>query len=282
MFRKPLFKGSTGTPLGKEDDSWSSSSTPKRSKSENSNGKNNKNPYAMSGRDKFATVLADLDKKRRTIYEQVGTEDISKVRFGYCDSKKWVPIVVRSSSKDHTSEDKTKLVQTKDKRVTHISEVLNKSQTTQKVEKEIQQKSNVDGKTKKFSNFYGRVNLNRWIQSCYDYPMVLVLVLSCLGFYGRVFAVICSSIWWFLVPRMKNRDVNWKGLMKKKDHESRLSEKKMESDGNASPKFLRSDVMASPKSKHMSSVLSSGIQSPKTNLSHGLPPRILHVNNKSW
>lgn len=262
MFKKP-FKAS---PQREVDDSSSSSffsspTTPKK-------GKNKQNPYAMGGRDKFATILADLDRKRRTIYEELGTQDISKVRFGYVDSQKWVPIVVRTS-KDHHQDEKTKSVSTKDKHLVP---------NTQKVGKEVKQsRDDVEGKIGK-KMLHASVNyLSKHIQASGDFSIVLVLVLCCLDGYMRVFAVICICIWWLLVPIMKNNEVNLKELVKRRDDE-RVGEKKMAGDVITSTKTKISDVIALPKRE----ILSQGpnwrmpssptpgflskISSPKTNL----------------
>ncbi|XP_038976395.1 uncharacterized protein LOC120107257 [Phoenix dactylifera] len=69
--------------------------------------KGNKNPYSTRGLDKFSTVLAELEARRKKIMAKVGTEGVSMVRFVYSNSEDWIPIIVKL--REDAKEEKTKL-----------------------------------------------------------------------------------------------------------------------------------------------------------------------------
>ncbi|KAK1405633.1 hypothetical protein POM88_005238 [Heracleum sosnowskyi] len=73
--------------------------------------KGNKNPYADRGLDKFSALVAELDSKRKKIYTQKGSEDISLIGFVYSNSNHYKPIVVKLKNKKQqsTASEKDKL-----------------------------------------------------------------------------------------------------------------------------------------------------------------------------
>ncbi|XP_020104964.1 uncharacterized protein LOC109721657 [Ananas comosus] len=156
--------------------------------------KANKNPYSTRGLDKFSTVLSELESKKEKIMSKAGSRGVAMVRFAYSSSHdSWVPIVVRI--RDCKERDKKKVSETVGEASAAIGEekmVLDKEEEGERVVK------------KSFS--WGR----------YYWPMVVVLILVCLVLYGRVFAICCTTVLWYLVP----------GTMKKKDYGKRVVEGK--------------------------------------------------------
>ncbi|OVA09386.1 hypothetical protein BVC80_8915g38 [Macleaya cordata] len=229
---KPFICGS-GNFLQEEEDNpaWissSSSSSPRRksrirSNSFNTNNnKNNKNPYSNRGRDKFETVLAELDERRQKIYEKyMGSQDqIEMVRFVYSNSKGWVPIVIKlrdQKQKDKAAEDH------KEKQNSDNSEAefMNKSSPITEVSEEEPKPVDSDGMKQK---------KNR----------VLVVKKN----FVRSFAIICTSIFWYLMPLMKQGNKEQINLMMrrsmkkkiKKDFFRSKSEQKMNTAGLSSPR----------------------------------------------
>lgn len=178
--------------------------TPKRSKRSTSFCKligrdsSNKNPYADRGLDKFYALLADLDDKKQKIYTQKGSEDISFVRFVYTndDSSDHVkPIVVKVKDKKQLP-DQTKVPINQHKKpkpkpsppvtVVRPEEAADVDVTTTTTKKK---------KKKKRSLI--RCNLRQ--PYCY-FPVMVVLILLFLAIYGRSFAILCTSIGWYMMP----------------------------------------------------------------------------------
>lgn len=194
----PLICGSSHHPQD-EDEALGSSpcSTPRRSSRKSS--KDSKNPYSTLGLDKFSALLADLEEKRAKIYSQMGSQDISLVRFAYSSSNDCVPIVVKlkdqnkacSGDKDETKDHKP--------RTTHKAEALEKSPTETSIvyhhEEETEKKRILSW------NFKSHV----WKRpSCYI-PVFVVFVLLFLAFFGRSVAILCTSIGWYLVPTLSSK-----------------------------------------------------------------------------
>ncbi|OVA05878.1 hypothetical protein BVC80_1701g9 [Macleaya cordata] len=207
-----------------KDDSWISSSSPKRSSSRRNicsckKNRKKKNPFSNRGLDKYATVLADLEGKRQKIIDQMGTQEISLIRFCFSKSKGWVPIVIKFRNQN----------QYKPKHVGSKYE-----QVMQNLEPKLQDKSNKielssvpretepakgilgsEGRTKK-SLLDRSVNSSR-CRVPYYWGMVIILILLCLAIYGRSFAIICNTILWYLMPKMKTKDMNSRISMKKNE-----------------------------------------------------------------
>ncbi|KAL1564736.1 hypothetical protein AAHA92_07041 [Salvia divinorum] len=81
------------------DKNGSSHLIPKRSKI------TRRNPYAERGLDRFHALLAHLEGEKQKIYNQIGAEEVSFVRFVYSDSFKNVrPIVLRAKNNNSSSQ----------------------------------------------------------------------------------------------------------------------------------------------------------------------------------
>lgn len=177
-------------------------STPRKSSRKNT--KNSKNPYSTRGLDKFSALLADLEEKRQQIYSQVGSQDISFVRFVYSNSNDCVPIVVKlkdQSKSDETKDDK--------QRTAHNAEALDKSLPveTSPAHHELEEKQprmETDKKTEKRRMLSWNLMLHRLRRPSYYMPVFIVLILLLLAFFGRSVTILCTSIGWYLVPALSS------------------------------------------------------------------------------
>lgn len=214
----PLICGSFH-PREQEDDEdgieawrYSPSSTRKSRKLCSCRSKDSKNPYADRGLDKFTALLADLDVKRQKIYTQKGSENISFIRFAYSNSNDCKPIVVKVRNKQM-------------------------SRTTTNVDQESGDKNPIDSpinkkEDRKKIGSTCDMKVEDWRWPSYYLPVIMILILLVLAFFGRSFAILCTSIGWYLVPTVKGGNV--KRVNKKKDYVRRLSNVKVLSTGGIS------------------------------------------------
>ncbi|KAL6511589.1 hypothetical protein OROGR_021186 [Orobanche gracilis] len=165
--------------------------TPKRSKRNSTIFR--KNPYANRGLDKFHSLLSDLDDKKQKIYTRMGSEEISFVRFVYTNESNHVkPVVVKVKEKK-TEKSSTDLMNKPIKdSVSNINPVL-------VTEKELNKKSR---REKRRLRWKGSLKLDSLKQSYFYFPVILVLILWFLAIYGRAFAILCTSIGWYMVPKV--------------------------------------------------------------------------------
>ncbi|XP_047948946.1 uncharacterized protein LOC125194762 [Salvia hispanica] len=150
----------------------SSHLTPKRSKNTRTN------PYAERGLDKFHTLLAHLEGEKQKIYNQIGAEEVSFVRFVYSDSFKNVrPIVVRGKNNN-----------------SHLKFGPNNS-TTSRDEEICGDEREEKGEKMMMCKRWNIGSL------CFGVMMVLVFV----AIHGRSFAILCTTFVWYLVPLIFGR-----------------------------------------------------------------------------
>ncbi|XP_073147835.1 uncharacterized protein [Henckelia pumila] len=148
-----------------------------------------KNPYANRGLDKFYALLSELDEKRQMIYARMGSEAISLVQFVYSnDSDKIKPIVVRVKER---------------KEEANLTNLAKKPNPTKLHQEKINQVPTEKKKTcLTCSESFKIENLR---QPCCSFPMMVVLILLCLAIFGRSFAILCASIGWYMIPRVRVR-----------------------------------------------------------------------------
>lgn len=192
--------------------------------------KDNKNPYSSRGLDKFEALLADLDGKRQKIYTQKGSEDISLVRFVYSNSNDVKPIVVKI--KDHKKQDKEKENQHKlENTKTTLSSLEHAvdggNRKTAGSGKVVQQaKQSIDYK-KMISVDQLRKKFGEWWRPWYSLPLFVILILVFLVFFGRSFAILCTSLGWYMVPSINGTFDSTKRTKKimKKEYSRKVSDK---------------------------------------------------------
>lgn len=266
MFRPPIC-GSFSSQEDEDDidELLGQDSTPKRSRktSHCSRSKDSKNPYSTRGLDKFSALLAELEDKKQKIYTQKGSEDISFVRFVYSNSNNWKPIVVKARDRKQGNGN------VKEKQMSHMNSFQSEDKHTIEVStvaQEVQQQQKEESSQRPVKkNIRWSSKLGNLRHPCRYMPVMMVLILLFLVMYGRSFAILCTSLGWYLVPVIKQRSSTLEETKKtKKDYVRRLSEKNMVNDKVASPKVSRS---SSPKS-----VLSRPAENPTG----------LHAHRKSW
>ncbi|KAL8244362.1 hypothetical protein R6Q59_010620 [Mikania micrantha] len=183
-----------------------------------------KNPYSNRGLDKFEALMADLDGKRQKIYTQKGSEDISLVRFVYRNANDVKPIVVKIKD-----QRKQETFDQKDTKTTPVS--TPKQPVVQQVKPPpvVSEKSiSFDQLTRKFDQL--RRKLGEWWRPWYCLPLFVILILVFLAFFGRSFAILCTSIGWYLVPKINNQGSEIPKRLKKtmvKDYARKTSAKMM-------------------------------------------------------
>ncbi|RZS19969.1 hypothetical protein BHM03_00052431 [Ensete ventricosum] len=190
--------------LKRVDESWSTNASKKKKKADE------KNPYSTRGLDKFAAVLADLGDRRAKIMANAGPQDAStSIWFMYSESSECVPILLRHN--DHVSP------RPMPPAVGHADDEDVKEVIKEMVavpEKEVKK----------------RWSWRNWRPS-YQWPLVMVLILFCLLMFGRVLAVCCTSIWWYMVPVMQGEGKaqrRWvKKKKKKKKDDRRMGDKSL-------------------------------------------------------
>lgn len=215
-------------------DQWSPPSTPRRSSKKNMGckTKDSKNPYADRGLDKFTALLADLDNRRQKIYTQNGAEEISFVRFVYTEPNDCKPIIVKV--KDNKKQDKAALDVSK----AHTSKVQHKSSVREVGESKIESNE----KTRKWMSFKWNMKSVDWRRPSYYLPVFVIFILLFLAIFGRSFAILCTSIGWYLVPTINggvSATMNSKRSKKKKEYLRRSSDVKVaSSEGISSPESV--------------------------------------------
>ncbi|CAI9777186.1 unnamed protein product [Fraxinus pennsylvanica] len=224
-------------------------STPKRSKKGTSFFRNkSKNPYAGRGLDKFYTLLADLDEKRQKIYAQNGSEDISFVRFVYSYSNDVKPIVVKVKEK---KQEKTNISDVKIQQ--NLSQVQSDKPTVETLKAPNAASTDTDQVSEPRRKHKCLACRNfKWQklrQPYYYVPMIIILILILLLLYGRSFAILCTSIGWYLIPTTKGESSSSRKPKRKKAYVRKLSEKKIvNNEGLSSPR----SVINGPTDHHKS------------------------------
>ncbi|KAJ0961426.1 hypothetical protein J5N97_000381 [Dioscorea zingiberensis] len=218
-------------------------STPKETK------KKNKNPYSTRGLDKFSAVMAELEARKEKIMAKTGSKEAPMVRFMYNNSNDWVPIIIklRDDKKEQLAEPKKK----------PVMPVLPESPRQEKTEiVAAPEKSKVEKKPCNLVVSEGEgCSWWRWRPSYY-WPVVMVLILSCLVVFGKTFAICCTSIWWYLVPSMQGSS-SVRRALKKRDYGRRLSDKKL------------GVVIPSSAPSHGKNKGGGEVSSPKNNMVNG-------------
>ncbi|CAA0811323.1 ZCF37 [Striga hermonthica] len=212
---------------------------------------NNKNRFADRGLDKFYALLAELDTKKQKIYTQAGAEDISFVRFVYTnDSDQVKPIVVKVNKEKKKRPDHRASTGKPIKKST--SDISHAGPEPKNVALEIvpNEKKLQPRKKKRFLRCKGSFKIDR-LREPYLYLLVIIMmVLLFLAIYGRSFAILCTSIGWYLVPSVvggsSSSDLSSERKPKrKKEYVRRQSEKKfdVQSEGPSSPKSVINGLM---------------------------------------
>lgn len=210
-----------------DDGQWSP-----RSSSHRRSRRKEKNPYANRGLDQFKMVSADLQARKEKIMAQVGASDRFLVWFAHANLRDWVPIIIRLRE---PKQQKLDAVIGDNQPPQRSLVAVQKSPVGSSAAQEVAPTHAAgvpDGRMKKrFSsgvkNNFMVMNMRR--PSNY-WPVVVILILLCLVMFGRSFAIMCTSICWYLVPTNRVGNVNLRRSMNK-NYGRRLSEKNLAGDG---------------------------------------------------
>ncbi|KAL3617877.1 hypothetical protein CASFOL_038198 [Castilleja foliolosa] len=242
-----------------EDEIGSPCRTPKRSKRNSGfckiigkDSSNNKNPYANRGLDKFYALLADLDNKKQKIYTSKGAEDISFVRFVYTnDSDHVKPIVVKVKEKKEEKKLEKKitgLIKKSFKKNSSnlkqagvvLDDVSDKTTATTVANQstDIEKLNEKRPKKKRCLRCKESFKLENLRQPYFYFPVIVMFVLMFLVMYGRSFAVLCTSIGWYMVPTITGRSSQSSSSSSSTSNERKPKRKKEHSEGPSSPKSV--------------------------------------------
>ncbi|KAF8668587.1 hypothetical protein HU200_051759 [Digitaria exilis] len=175
-----------------------------------SKSKGKDNPYASRGLDKFSTVLSELESKREKILRRVGPDvdaDHLMVRFVQSEAKGWVPIVVKVPH-----EEEIKASDAKKRQSSKPSSSSSSPPTEPASPKEDAAKppAHVAAAAKKRKASSGVRWAWAWgrskVRPCHYWALAMVLLLLSLVVFGRVFAICCTSIWWYLLPILNGEE----------------------------------------------------------------------------
>lgn len=227
----------------KENNSFASLPTKKSKKS-------NTNPYSTRGLDKFSELLADLEEKKQKIYSQLGTDGISIVRFVYSNSNDCVPIVVKLKKvrKEDEDKDKDKHVSVTQTNSKAVEEIVQAPVALKEVQQPKLELSNEKTENKKKSLPWN-VKLDKWKRPSYYLPVIIILILLSLAVYGRSFAVICTSIGWYVLPILKDSSCT-KNPAPKKNYVRRFSENYKRENENMNYKKTYSGSLETTSQRH--------------------------------
>ncbi|CAL9752055.1 unnamed protein product [Musa acuminata subsp. burmannicoides] len=175
------------------DDDAPTPSSPKASKK-----KASKNPYSTRGLDKFSTVLGDLEARRRKIVEKAGPQGaVSMVKFMYSNSTDWIPVVVRR--RDRKDDDAKMSADEQQHKVPIASGGVEEAAPAMGRPKAVPEE-----KVKSRLAWGAAEEVKGWVtrnwRGSYYWPLVVLVALVFLVTFGRVFAICCMLVWWYLMP----------------------------------------------------------------------------------
>lgn len=186
--------------------------------------KGNKNPYADRGLDKFSALVAELDSKRKKIYTQKGSEDISLIGFVYSNSDNYKPIVVKLKNKKQQSmiSEKDKLKPDHNISPPAPSEIEPATPDQVKVLSRIGTFIKTTPKKVSF-DLVKNIQMDNPRKPWYYISLITIFLLLAMTVFGRSFAVLCTTLGWYFVPTIQNLDVKKKIKAKKKTYVKALS-----------------------------------------------------------
>ncbi|XP_072979900.1 uncharacterized protein [Typha angustifolia] len=185
----------TGSFKHVDEDPRTASASPRRTKKK----KPDKNPYSSRGLDKYSTVLSELNSRREKILAKADSDGIAMEDVNNLDKRNKNTKALSCPTKPEEEADK------------EAKEVAKEAKPTSEIKEEKEEVA---------------WSWRRWTFG-YHWPLVMILILVCLVLFGRVFAICCTSIWWYLVPVMKDWDGNMRKSTRKEEYGKRLSAKKM-------------------------------------------------------
>ncbi|KAJ8455447.1 hypothetical protein OPV22_035141 [Ensete ventricosum] len=207
------------------------------------------NPYSARGLDKFSTLVAELEaRKERVLAKAASQGAAAMVRFTYSGPNEWIPIIVkiRDPQVEAGKPSDVEKLKAPPPPVQDISEAYppekDVGEGVETVAPERKPKGHFSWGVRGAKGWSGK----NWRPS-YHWPLVAVLMLLCLVMFGRVFAICCTTVWWYMVPIMQGESGEGvrrsiKKKTKKKDYGRRLSDKRMAGNLAPAPSFQANKV----------------------------------------
>ncbi|KZV19767.1 hypothetical protein F511_06298 [Dorcoceras hygrometricum] len=169
----------------------------------------NKNPYANRGLDKFYALLSELEEKRQMIYTRMGSEAIAFVQFVYSnDSDNIKPIVIKVKERKEEAANSNATLAKKPVFTATKNPVIRRCRSAIGSEKVHQDQKSREFDEKAMQNKKSCLTCSESFkvenlrQPRCSFPLMVVLALLCLAIFGRTFAILCSWIGWYLIPRV--------------------------------------------------------------------------------
>ncbi|KAL5197718.1 hypothetical protein ABZP36_001230 [Zizania latifolia] len=173
------------------------------------------NPYASRGLEKFSTVVSELESRRERILRRVGPAadgggNRILVRFVQSEAKGWVPIVVKLPPEEEQQKRRAGCKKRKQAASTASSSPQSTPPSSEPASPregaKLSSAAAAEAPARKKAAAGGGGG-ERWtwswgksVRPQYYMPFVAVLLLVSLVVFGRVFAICCTSVWWYLVP----------------------------------------------------------------------------------
>ncbi|KAM3305030.1 hypothetical protein P3S67_011896 [Capsicum chacoense] len=202
---------------------------------------NKNNPYSDRGLDKFSALLADLENKKQRIYSEIAPDDISFVRFVFSNANDAKPIIVKMKDKKSSPKNYPE-----EKGESPIREL------THETYEECQQgKAKSEERPIKKSVSWKLIQWKSLKRPMFYLPLTIILILVFLAIYGKSFAIMCTSIGWYLIPTIRGGNsrsrstTNTRKSNKKMEYMRRFSEKSVATEEPISP----TSVMNGPSGK---------------------------------
>ncbi|KAK9699326.1 hypothetical protein RND81_08G167400 [Saponaria officinalis] len=244
-----LICGTSVLPRDEEDEherkTRSAESSPRKSRS--SSHKNN-NPYSTRGLDRFSALLSEIEQKRQKIYSEVDPNEISLVRFVYTGDHEFKPIIVKAkpAPNDITNQQQPEkqpkiYMGQKPLPSRKFSASFSSSSITAK-EVKTDTQNETTTKKKESTSSYKRLWVNSsWVKPKVYLPMIIIMITVLLLLLGKSFAIMCTSIGWYVIPSImnsSNSSSNSNRSFKKKDFATKRmsnnNKKVLLSEGNKS------------------------------------------------
>ncbi|XP_015695057.1 uncharacterized protein LOC107304624 [Oryza brachyantha] len=175
------------------------------------------NPYASRGLDKFSTVLSELESRREKILRRVGSGAGEggggghvMVRFVQSEGKGWVPVIVKLPPEEQEQQRRAggkKRKQAASPTSSQSSTPPTSEPSSPREDVKVPAPAPAAGAVAPVRRKAAAVAGERWswswgknVRPRHYMPFVAVLLLASLVVFGRVFAICCTSVWWYLVP----------------------------------------------------------------------------------
>ncbi|KAJ3672569.1 hypothetical protein LUZ60_007290 [Juncus effusus] len=189
------------------------------------------NPFSSRGLDKFSTVVSELEARKEKIMAEASSQGVIMVKFMHSQTKDWIPIIIhlpdskRDTKKDPKRNNNTRSVQSLP--VSPRGQVPPCPPANNEIKEDNSRIEEVKNENiMKRRNRDSFLSLSKMRPSTY-WPWAMVIVLISLVFFGKTFAICCTSIWWYLIPILNGEDESHERRSTKKDFKRTSSDKKM-------------------------------------------------------